>query len=174
MEVASVTRVLIVANRTAATPLLLDKLRERAREGPCSFTLLVPRFRGDVDPEGAQAEMTIRLAVPAIREATESPVVGVVGDPDPFTAVRDFLNLEHPDEVIVSTLPERLSRWLRSELPSRVRALGVAGDGRDRTALGSCGGRGLTRGRRFMARLGAVGGFFVDGSRMQIEWAGWR
>lgn len=126
MEVASVTRVLIVANRTAATPLLLDKLRERAREGPCSFTLLVPRFRGDVDPEGAQAEMTIRLAVPAIREATESPVVGVVGDPDPFTAVRDFLNLEHSDEVIVSTLPERLSRWLRSELPSRVRALGVA------------------------------------------------
>ena len=125
MEAASATRVLIVANRTAATPLLLDRVRERAREGPCSFTLLVPRSAGDVDRVGAQAEMTIRLAVPAIREATGSPVVGVVGDPDPFIAVRDFVSREPPDEVIVSTLPERLSRWLRWELPSRVRALGV-------------------------------------------------
>jgi hypothetical protein len=125
MRAASATRVLIVANRTAATPLLLDRLRERATEGPCSFTLLVPRLRSDVDPKGAHAEMTIRLAVPAIREATRAPVVGVVGDADPFIAVRDFLNLEHPDEVIISTLPERLSRWLRWELPSRIRALGV-------------------------------------------------
>jgi hypothetical protein len=125
MEAASATRVLIVANRTAATPLLLDKLRERAREGPCTFTLLVPRFADDVNPEGAQAQMTLEVAVPAIREATGSPVVGVVGDADPFSAVRDFVNLERPDEVIVSMLPERLSRWLRWELPSRVRALGV-------------------------------------------------
>jgi hypothetical protein len=125
MEAASATRVLIVANRTAATPLLLDKLRDRARDGPCTFTLLVPRFAGDVDPEGVQAKMTLELALPAIREATGSPVGGVVGDADPFSAVRDFLNLEPPDEVIVSTLPERLSRWLHSELPSRVRALGV-------------------------------------------------
>lgn len=125
MEAASVTRVLIVANRTAATPLLLDKLRDRAREGPCIFTLLVPRFSGDVDPEGAQAKMTLEFALPAIREATGSPVGGVVGDADPFSAVRDFLNLDTADEVIVSTLPERLSRWLRSELPSRVRGLGV-------------------------------------------------
>jgi hypothetical protein len=125
MGEVSATRVLIVANRTAASPLLLDKLRARARESPCSFTLLVPRFTDDIDPEGARAEMTIRLAVPAIREATGGPVVGVVGDPDPFTAVRDFVDIEHPDEVIVSTLPERLSRWLRWELPSRVRALGV-------------------------------------------------
>jgi hypothetical protein len=107
MEAASATRVLIVANRTAATPLLLDKLRERAREGPCTFTLLVPRFADDVNPEGAQAQMTLEVAVPAIREATRSPVVGVVGDADPFSAVRDFVNLERPDEVIVSMLPER-------------------------------------------------------------------
>jgi hypothetical protein len=125
MEAASATRVLIVANRTAATPLLVDKLRERASDGPCSFTLLVPRAVDDVDPEGAHAKVTIKLAVAAIGEATGSPVVGVVGDADPLTAVREFLSLEHPDEVIVSTLPERLSRWLRWELPSRVRALGV-------------------------------------------------
>jgi len=125
MEATSTKRVLIVANRTAATPLLLDKLRERARRGPCSFTLLVPRSPGDVDPVGSKARMTIELAVPAIGEATGCPVVGVVGDHDPFTAVRDFVNLEHPDEVIVSTLPERLSRWLRWELPSRLRAVGL-------------------------------------------------
>jgi hypothetical protein len=122
---STLRHVLIVANRTAATPLLLDRLRDRAKQDPCSFTLLVPRFVGDLDPEGAHAQMTIELAVPAIREATGSSVVGVVGDPDPFTAVSHFLAVEHPDEVIVSTLPERLSRWLRWELPSRVRALGV-------------------------------------------------
>lgn len=125
MDAASATRVLIVANRTAATPLLLDRLRDRASQGPCAFTLLVPRSAGDVDPEGGRAKLTIDLAVPAIREATGSPVVGVVGDADPFTAVREFVDLERPDEVIVSTLPERLSRWLRWELPSRVRALGL-------------------------------------------------
>ena len=74
---------------------------------------------------GGRAKLTIDLAVPAIREATGSPVVGVVGDADPFTAVREFVDLDRPDEVIVSTLPERLSRWLRWELPSRVRTLGV-------------------------------------------------
>jgi len=125
MEAASAARVLIVANRTAATARLLDKLRERAREGPCTFTLLTPRAARDVDPEGARAKMTLELAVPAIREATGSPVVGVVGDADPCNAVRDFLNLERPDEVFISTLPERLSPWLRGDLPSRVRALGV-------------------------------------------------
>jgi len=65
MEAASAARVLIVANRTAATARLLDKLRERAREGPCTFTLLTPRAARDVDPEGARAKMTLELAVPA-------------------------------------------------------------------------------------------------------------
>lgn len=119
------TRVLVVANRSAATPALLDRLRERAAQGPCSFTLLVPRFSADADPEGAQASRTVELAVPAIRDATGSPVAGVVGDVDPFNAVREFVEAERPDEVVISTLPERLSRWLRWELPSRVRALGV-------------------------------------------------
>jgi hypothetical protein len=125
MDATSAVRVLIVANRTAASPLLLGALRARARQGECSFTLLVPRLGGDVDPEGAHAEVAIRVAVPAIQEATGCAVVGVVGDPDPFTAVRDFLIGEQIDEVIISTLPERLSRWLRWEIPSRVRALGV-------------------------------------------------
>ena len=45
---------------------------------------------------------------------------GEVGDPDPVCAVRDALARGQFDEIIVSTLPERLSRWLHQDLPSRL------------------------------------------------------
>ena len=40
---AGTARVLVVANRTAESPELLNALQERAGRGPCEFTLLVPR-----------------------------------------------------------------------------------------------------------------------------------
>lgn len=49
---------------------------------------------------------------------------GKLGDPDPFVAVRDALAAEHFDEVLISTLPERVSAWLRRDLPHRVEQLG--------------------------------------------------
>ena len=48
-----------------------------------------------------------------------------MGDPDPLTAVYDAVNLHGFDEIIVSTLPTRVSRWLRMDLPSKVAALGM-------------------------------------------------
>jgi GABA permease len=45
---------------------------------------------------------------------------GEVGDPDPMHAVEEVLKRRQFDEIIVSTLPERLSRWLHQDLPRRI------------------------------------------------------
>jgi hypothetical protein len=120
---ASGPSVLVVAHRTAATPRLLDAVRRRAQEGAGRFTLLVPRTYWDPDTE--VAALTIELAVPLLEEAAGGPVEARIGDGDPFVAVRDALAEGDFDEVIVSTLPERVSHWLRLDLPSRVERLGV-------------------------------------------------
>jgi hypothetical protein len=115
--------VLVVAHRTAATPRLLERVRERAAEGPCAFTLVVPRPYWDPDTEEAAA--TLELAIPLLEEAAGGSVEGLIGDSDPFVAVRDALAGGGFDEIIISTLPERVSHWLRRDLPQRVRGLGL-------------------------------------------------
>jgi hypothetical protein len=116
-------RVLVVAHRTAATPLLLNAVRARAARSPCSFTLLVPRPYWDPDTE--EAEMTLELAIPLLEEVAGGHVEGVIGDSDPFVAVREAVTTLSIDEVIISTLPARVSRWLRRDLPRRVEQFGL-------------------------------------------------
>ncbi len=120
---ADITRVLVVAHRTAATPGLIAAVRERAARGPCSFALLVPRPYWDPDTD--EAALTLELAIPLLEEAVGGHVDGLVGDADPLVAVREALAAEAFDEAIVSTLPVRVSRWLRRDLPRRVEALGL-------------------------------------------------
>lgn len=124
-------RILIVAHRTAATPVLLDAVRARAEEGDCEFTLLVPnvplalRRQEDVVAE-QEAQIILDLALPLLEEAAGQPVTGIVGEPNPLSAVADAINRHGPfDEVIVSTLPRRVSRWLRTNLPSKIAGLGL-------------------------------------------------
>jgi hypothetical protein len=116
-------RVLIVAYRTAATPLLLNAVRARAARSPCSFTLLVPRPYWDPDTD--QAGATLELAIPLLEEAVGGRVNGVVGDTDPFIAVREAVTNIGIDEIIISTLPVRISHWLRRDLPRRVEQFGL-------------------------------------------------
>jgi hypothetical protein len=116
-------RILIVAHRTAATPLLVEHVRRRAARDPCSFTLLVPRPYWDPDTD--EASITLELALPLLEDAAGSPVNGVIGASDPYIATRDELERGEYDEVIISTLPERISHWLRRDLPHRVEQLGV-------------------------------------------------
>lgn len=116
-------RVLIVAHRTAATPLLLNAVRARAARSPCSFTLLVPRPYWNPDTE--EAEITLELAIPLLEEAAEGHVEGIIGDSDPFVAVREAVTRLHIDEIIISTLPARVSRWLRRDLPRRAEQFGL-------------------------------------------------
>ena len=117
------TSVMVVAHRTAATPRLLDAVRARARAGPCSFTLVVPRAYWDPDTEETAA--TLELAVPLLEEAAGGPIEARVGDSDPLVAIRTVLAEKHFDEVIISTLPTRVSRWLRQDLPHRAEKLGL-------------------------------------------------
>jgi hypothetical protein len=124
------TRILVVANRTAATPLLLDEVQRRADAGPCRFTLLVP----DADARSA-GDWTLDAALPELERAAGGPVEGLVDGPFPLESVYETLRTGDYDEVIVSTLSRRFSRWLHRDLPGRVRAMGfpvtvVAPDGR--------------------------------------------
>jgi hypothetical protein len=115
--------VLIVANRTAATPALLAEVRRRALAGPCRFALLVPRPFWDADTE--ESAITLELAIPLLEDAAGGRVEGVVGAEDPFLAVTAALEADPSDEVIVSTLPARVSHWLHIDLPARVGRLGL-------------------------------------------------
>jgi hypothetical protein len=129
---SSDARILVVANRTAATPGLIAAVRERAAKGPATFTLLVPNTaRGLhklVDPEDqgqSEAEQTLELALPLLEEAAGGPVEGMVGDPEPLAAIQDAIHLHGFDEIIISTLPTRVSKWLKLDLPHKAAGLGL-------------------------------------------------
>jgi hypothetical protein len=126
------TRVLVVAHRTAATKPLLDAVRARAGRGPARFTLLVPNAAHglhkviDAEDQGAgEAQHVLDEALPKLAEAAGGPVEGIVGDPDPSAAIQDALNLRGFDEIIISTLPHTISRWLKLDLPSKVSGMGL-------------------------------------------------
>lgn len=117
---AATRKILVVANRTAGTPQLLDAVHKRADEGPCTFTLLIPD-----EPRKGGADWTLETAKPLLERAAGGPVEGVIGEADPFEAIKSALQDPGFDEVIVSTLPKRVSEWLRRDLPHRVERLGV-------------------------------------------------
>lgn len=135
MESSVRTRVLVVAHKTAATQPLLDAVRERAERGACTFTLLVPNATHglhklvNATEQGAasEAQTVLERALPLLRESSQMPVEGLIGDPDPMAAVHDAINLHGPfQEAIVSTLSAKLSRWLKLDLPSKIAGLGLA------------------------------------------------
>ncbi len=132
MEATGPARVLVVAHRTAATPPLIEAVRRRAEEGPAVFTLLVPNaphgLHRLVDPEdtdASEAQMVLELALPLLEDAVGGHVEGKIGDHNPYDAVHDAMNLDGYDEIIISTLPARVSRWLHADLPSKLKTLGV-------------------------------------------------
>jgi hypothetical protein len=107
---------LVVANVTAGSDELRKCLRERADEGACRFTLLMPA-------SGAEARTRLAEALERMRESGLENVEGKVGDPDPIVAVMDMWDPMKFDEIIVSTLPTGSSRWLGLDLPHRLEKL---------------------------------------------------
>jgi len=129
MESSGQAHVLVVANRTAATPALLDAVRARAEAGPADFHLVVP------DPEHphlraahdhSAGDKVLALALPLIREASGGHADGSVSiRHDPMDAIEEALIAGDFDEIILATLPRRVSHWLHVDLPSRVAHLGL-------------------------------------------------
>ncbi len=120
MENASTRRVLVVANRTAATPDLLEEVGRLARARPTEFVLLIP------DASGGSADWTLELAIPLIERAAGGPVTGLSAEgEDPLDAIRRTIEEQDVDEIVISTLPRRVSAWLRRDLPHQVERLGL-------------------------------------------------
>ena len=124
--------VLVVAHQTAATPGLLDAVRERSQRGPARFHLVVPRqphgIHKLVDPQDAsdeEAQRVLDVALPKLSEAAAAEVTGSIGDTEPLMAIQDAVNLGGYDEIIISTLPLGVSRWLKLDLVSKTRGLGL-------------------------------------------------
>ena len=124
--------VLVVAHQTAANDALLDAVRHRAQQGPARFHLIVPRrphgMHKVVDPIEAgerEAQLVLDEALPKLSRAAGSAVTGSIADPEPLMAIHDAVNLGQYDEIIISTLPLGISRWLKLDLVSKARALGL-------------------------------------------------
>jgi hypothetical protein len=120
MESTQRRRILVVANRTAATPTVLDRVRELANEQPSAFALLIPDM-----PRSEHTDWTLELALPLLERAARGPVQGLTGGEDAFDSIRSTIAHDRYDLIVMSTLPRRVSKWLRRDLPRRVEALGV-------------------------------------------------
>jgi hypothetical protein len=108
--------VMVVANVTATSDELLAALTDRAARGACRFTLVMPR-------SGPDARERLEQALETMREAGLGNVDGRVGDPDPVVAAMDVWDPMQFDEIVVSTLPTGVSRWLGLDLPRRLERL---------------------------------------------------
>ncbi|HWF71753.1 MAG TPA: hypothetical protein VG186_00315 [Solirubrobacteraceae bacterium] len=151
--------VLVVAHQTASTQGLMDAVRSRAGRGPSTFHLVVPQqphgMHKYVDPHDdgfEEAEAVLAAALVKLSAAAGGEVTGNVGDPEPLMAIHDAVNLGDYHEIIISTLPRRVSRWLKLDLVSKARGIGLPvthvearrsleGDRADRHAVAATGRR---------------------------------
>lgn len=118
-------RYLVVAHKTLGGQHLLNEVQRRMAEGPCEFHLLVPcqhpHDHNWTDHEiEQQATRALETGLARFREAG-AEATGEVGDPNPVYAIDGVLRQQHFDEIILSTLPVGVSRWLKVDVPSRIR-----------------------------------------------------
>jgi hypothetical protein len=115
--VAWTKHILVVANVTAASDELLDALRTMAADQPSKFTLIVPAtpFGG-----GREAAHEALASACGRLRAEGLEAEGSVGDADPIVAVTEAWDPKSHDEIVVSTLPMRFSKWLHAGLPERI------------------------------------------------------
>ena len=122
-------RILVVANKQAATSALIEAVRERARAGPAEFVMLVPNpAHLAFDRIGADAEEGEHLlaeALPLLQQAAGAPVQGrVARSPNAYDDIVSELGRHDYSEIILETLPSHVSHWLHVDLPQRLAQLG--------------------------------------------------
>ena len=139
------SRILVVANKTLGSNDLLQSIRDRMTNGPCEFTLLVPAIphahresmietmtrrmtnmpvadeaRGAEEADYEHARRRVEFGIEQLRRLG-AEVDGEVGNPNPVAAVEDALSRRKYDEIILSTLPNRVGGWLSQDTPSKVK-----------------------------------------------------
>ena len=139
-------RYLVLANQTLGGQELMDAIRDRMARGPAEFWVLAPATpsthlitdfgalgggfpvdpsvlptAADVRDEGiAVAKSNLDTELTRLREIGAT-ADGAVGDPNPIVAIERAVAEQKFDEIILSTLPPGISRWLAMDLPHRVR-----------------------------------------------------
>jgi hypothetical protein len=140
-------RYLVVANQTLQATELRDELRQRVSAGPCSFFVIVPDTKaaqydpvavGGVLPQPGMWWWATYYARPATDEEASAqarerlglmldgltalgmPAEGDLGSRDPLVAIAKACAGRQFDEIIVTTLPQHVSRWLKADLPHQV------------------------------------------------------
>jgi hypothetical protein len=140
-------RYLVVANQTLQAEELREELRKRVSAGPCSFFVIVPATTaaqydpvaaGGVLPQPGMWWWATYYARPATDEEAAAqaqerlgrmladlaplgvPVDGDLGSSSPLEAIETVCADHQFDEIIVTTLPRHVSRWLRADLPHQV------------------------------------------------------
>jgi hypothetical protein len=108
---------LVVANVTATSDELMDGLRKRAGQEPASFTMIIPATPFGGGRDAAEKKLTEALEQ---LKASGLEAEGSVGNADPILAVTDAWDPKRYDEIIVSTLPMDVSKWLHAGLPERI------------------------------------------------------
>ena len=117
---------LIVANQTLESRSLTDAIKSRLADGPVRTHVVVPlspvggRLTWDEVESRSVAQARLDEVLERLREMG-AEADGEVGDRDPVMAVKDALRGREIDEIIVSTLPKGMSRWLGEDVPSRLR-----------------------------------------------------
>ncbi len=111
--------VIVLANRTAAAPELIDALVHRSERGPIRVTLVMPAA-GPGTADRAAATQRMEAALEAWRKAGIERCEGVVCDPVPLDALGEVWDAMRHDEVVVCTLPGQSSKWIRTDLPHAV------------------------------------------------------
>jgi hypothetical protein len=136
-------RYLVVANRTLHRAELQEELRERINAGSCSFFVLVPNTMAahydalaggvllqpgmwwwvtdyappDTDEEAtSQARQRLSQMLAGLA-ALGVPAEGDLGSSSPLEAMEKVFIDHQFDEIIVVTLPQLISRWLKADLP---------------------------------------------------------
>jgi hypothetical protein len=111
--------VLVVANETVVGRALLERIRERAQQGPASFLIICPQSDAELAAH-PDADRRLRRALTELR-GEGLDVHGQIAHPDPYTAAVHAVRDERVDEIIVSTFPKARSGWLRRDLVERLR-----------------------------------------------------
>jgi hypothetical protein len=111
---------LVVANQTAASPELRERLHALAADGPRRFICVVPQDAKDGNA-ARDADQRLEQLLASLDEA-DIVAAGMIGSPDPYTATLNAVQFFRISEIVISTLPEDSSRWMADKLVDRVRA----------------------------------------------------